>query len=55
MPRNSKVGKAERALKAGARKKGLTGERADRYIYGALNNLGLKKGNKTTRRGRAKV
>lgn len=55
MPRGSKVAKAERALKASARKKGFTGKRAARYVYGALNNLGLKRGSKTTRRGRAKA
>ena len=53
MPKGSKVAKAERALVAGARAKGLTGARADRYVYGALNNIGLKRGSKTTRRGRS--
>jgi hypothetical protein len=52
MPKRSKVAKAERALKSSAKRKGLTGARAGRYVYGALNNLGLKKGSKTTRRGR---
>ena len=51
MPAGSKVAKAERALKSAARKKGLTGERADAFVYGTLNNIGLKRGNKTTRRG----
>ena len=55
MPAGTKVAKAEKALKAEARKKHLTGERADRYVYGALNNLGLKSGNKTTAKGRAKA
>jgi hypothetical protein len=51
MPTGTKVAKAERALKAEAKAKGLTGDRADRYIYGALNKIGLKSGNKTTPRG----
>ena len=53
MPTGTKVAKAERALKASAKKKGMTGDDADRYVYGALNNAGLKRGNKTTRRGAA--
>jgi hypothetical protein len=53
MPKRSKVAKAERALKKSAKRKGLTGARAGSYVYGALNNLGLKKGSKTTRRGRS--
>ena len=55
MPRGSKVSRAETALKKAARRKGLSGARAGRYIYGALNNLGLKKGSKTTRKGAAKA
>lgn len=55
MPRGTKVSRAETALRKSARKKGLTGERLGRYVYGTLNNLGLKKGNKTTRRGRSKA
>jgi len=31
--------KEERELKAQARKKGLTGERADAYVYGTLNKI----------------
>jgi hypothetical protein len=42
-------------LKASARRKGFTGKRAARYVYGALNNIGLKRGSKTTKRGRAKA
>lgn len=34
----------EKKLKAEARKKGYTGERADRYVYGTLAKL--KKGKK---------
>jgi hypothetical protein len=55
MPRGTKVAKAEAALKSSAVKRGLSGERADRYIYGTLNKLGLKSGNKTTPRGAAKL
>lgn len=38
----------ERKLKAEAKKKGLTGERADRYVYGTMNSMGMlkKKSNK---------
>jgi hypothetical protein len=46
---------AESALRAGARKRGFKGRRADRYVYGALNNMGFKRGNKSTRRGLAKA
>jgi hypothetical protein len=55
MPKGTKVAVAEAALKSGARQKGLKGDRADAYVYGALNNIGLKQGNKTTRRGAAKA
>lgn len=55
MPKGTKVAVAESALKASARKKGLTGDRAGAYVYGTLNNIGLKRGNKTTRRGAAKA
>ena len=55
MPKGSKVDKAERALKASAAKEGLKGERADRYVYGALNNQGLMRGSKPTRRGKSKA
>ena len=51
MPQGTAVAKAETALKAAARKKGLTGRRAARYVYGALNNEGMKHGNKTTPKG----
>ncbi len=33
---------AHKALEKAARKKGLTGERKDRYIYGTLARLGRK-------------
>lgn len=32
----------ERKLRAEARKKGLKGERADRYVYGTLRKTGWK-------------
>lgn len=53
MPRGSKVAKAERALKAGAKAKGLSGRRAASYVFGTLNKIGLKKGSRTTKRGRS--
>jgi hypothetical protein len=55
MPKGTKVARAESALKAAARKKGLTGARAGRFIYGTLNKIGLKRGSKTTRRGASKA
>lgn len=33
---------AERALRAQADKKGLTGERRDAYVYGSLRKMGWK-------------
>lgn len=41
----------EKALEAQAAKKGFSGRRADRYVYGAMNNLGAMKGNKETPKG----
>jgi hypothetical protein len=32
--------KMEKELKAEARKKGLTGDRADRYVYGTMRKTG---------------
>ena len=46
-----KVAKAETALKAAARKKHLKGDQADQYVYGALNHMGMMKGNKPTSKG----
>lgn len=57
MPRKTKSGKktavadVEDKLKAEAAKKGLSGRRAAAYTYGTLNNVGLKRGNKTTAKG----
>jgi hypothetical protein len=55
MPAGSKVAKAESALKSAAKKKGFKGERADRYVYGALNNMGLMHGNEATAKGKKKA
>jgi hypothetical protein len=43
----------ERSLKKAAAKKGKSGKAADRYVYGAMNNMGAMKGNKETAKGRA--
>lgn len=42
----------EDRLKSEARKKGFTGKRAARYVYGSMNNLGYMRGNKETAKGR---
>lgn len=55
MPAGTAVAKAESALRSQAREKHFTGRRADRYVYGALNNAGLMRGNKTTRKGARKL
>lgn len=41
----------EKKLKAEARKKGMSGKRAARYVYGAMNDMGAMKGNKETAKG----
>lgn len=41
----------EKKLKAEAAKKGFKGPRADRYVYGAMNNMGAMRGNKETAKG----
>jgi len=51
MPAGTAAGHAEAALKAAARKKGFTGRRAARYVYGAMNNEGLMHGNQVTKKG----
>lgn len=43
----------EKTLRASARAKGKTGRVADRYVYGAMNNMGAMKGNKETAKGAA--
>ena len=51
--RLTKEAKAAKALMASARKKGLTGARKNRYVYGIFQRLKLLKGNKLTPRGRS--
>ena len=57
MPKGTKSGRktaaadVEEKLEAGARKRGLTGRRADAYEFGTLNKIGLKRGSKTTAKG----
>lgn len=43
----------EQKLQSGAAKKGFSGRRADRYVYGAMNKMGAMHGNKITAKGRA--
>lgn len=43
----------EDRLKQEARAKGLKGERADRYVYGSMNNQGLMHGSEETAKGAA--
>jgi hypothetical protein len=42
----------EAKLKSEARGKGFSGRRADKYVYGAMNNMGAMRGNKVTKKGR---
>ena len=42
----------EKKLKKEAKAKGKTGKAADKYVYGAMNNMGAMKGNKETAKGR---
>lgn len=42
----------ENKLKTQAAKKGFSGRRAARYVYGAMNNMGAMHGNKETAKGR---
>ena len=41
----------ERKLGAEADKKGFSGKRKDRYVFGALNNMGAMKGSSLTQKG----
>ncbi len=43
----------EAALRHSAAKAGKTGRAVDRYVYGAMNDLGAMKGHTETPRGRA--
>jgi hypothetical protein len=42
----------EAKLKKAAAGKGFGGKRADKYVYGALNNMGVMRGNKETAKGK---
>lgn len=42
----------EAKLKSKAADKGLSGKKADRYVYGAMNNMGAMHGNKETAKGK---
>jgi len=42
----------ENALRHEAAKKGLRGKHADKYVFGAMNNMNAMKGNKETAHGR---
>ncbi len=41
----------ENRLRAQAAKEGKTGRAADRYVYGAMNNMGAMHGNQETAKG----
>ncbi len=41
----------ENKLKKEASKKGLKGKRADAYVFGTMNKMGVMKGNKETAKG----
>lgn len=43
----------ETYLETAAHRKGFTGRRAARYVFGAMNNLGAMHGNQETAKGRA--
>ncbi len=45
---------AKRALKAEARKKGFTGERFRKYVYGGLRNLDWKPSHQKNKDSKAK-
>ena len=42
----------ESKLRESAADKGFSGKRADRYVYGAMNNMGAMRGNKETAKGK---
>jgi len=42
----------EAKLRSEASSKGFKGRRADRYVYGAMNNMGAMRGSKITKKGR---
>ena len=41
----------EKKLKTEASAKGMSGRTTDRYVYGAMNNMGAMHGNKETAKG----
>lgn len=43
----------ESRLEKEARRKGFTGKRADKYVFGAMNNMGAMHGSKETAKGAA--
>ena len=43
----------ENKLRAQALSKGLSAKRTDRYVYGAMNNLGAMNGSKETAKGKS--
>ena len=43
----------EEKLRSEAASKGFKGDRADKYVYGAMNNMGAMRGNKETAKGKA--
>lgn len=42
----------EKRLRAEAARHGFTGRRADKYVYGAMQNLQVIRGNKETAKGK---
>ena len=50
MPKGSKKEALERRLKAQGKKKGLTGDRLNAYVYGTLTKVLGPKGSKTASR-----
>jgi hypothetical protein len=42
----------EAKLKHKAAEKGFSGKKADRYVYGAMNNMGAMRGSKETAKGK---
>lgn len=42
----------EERLKREASRKGYSGRRAARYVFGAMNNIGAMHGNRETRKGK---
>ena len=55
MPKGSKVDEMEKKMRAELRRRGITGEQADRMIYGKMNNAGMMHGNKATAKGKARA